>query len=338
MLELLRTLDDEISNVNHLLESIPFENSTQNEYFVNVYRISYLSFMELNNQPHKFPIDSNKLLKLEISLGSLINTLQLNEDLYQKQSKNRDPVKDFKQGNQSDCNQDLKKDDSHTQDSKVEGSGRDDSNKQSFMNYDPFREQSKSSPLAIPIHHLNFVKNILIVLKNFDVVNSNYHPKHIYSSQSSGTLSQANGNLASTPISSTNVSPIKLTSKQLLIEKLEINIELDTIFIYKVLFKLIIKILNILREKVMSINFSDIQPPSLSKTLSNDFGENYSIFSTTSLNSNTSSLPLDEYLKFLRQIINRLSLGLIQPFYKFTLEELVDNNIEKEFTSLIDNL
>lgn len=88
----------------------------------------------------------------------------------------------------------------------------------------------------------------------------------------------------------------------------------------------------------MSINFSDIQPPSLSKTLSNDFGENYSIFSTTSLNSNTSSLPLDEYLKFLRQIINRLSLGIIQPFYKFTLEELVDNNIEKEFTSLIDNL
>ena len=41
--------------------------------------------MKLNEQPLKFPVDANKLLKLGISLGNLIRTLQIDEESYQQQ-------------------------------------------------------------------------------------------------------------------------------------------------------------------------------------------------------------------------------------------------------------
>ncbi|RCK66566.1 hypothetical protein Cantr_03599 [Candida viswanathii] len=41
--------------------------------------------MKLNQQPAKFPVDANKLLKLGISLGNLIKTLQIDEESYQQQ-------------------------------------------------------------------------------------------------------------------------------------------------------------------------------------------------------------------------------------------------------------
>lgn len=317
MMNFVGVLDEEISSVNHLLESIPFTNTVPDEYFLNIYRLSYDNLIKLKDQPGKFPIDSNKMLKLGISLGNLIKTLQLNEDLYQQQ-----------QLQQRNFMNNLNK-----QKGAVTLPGATNTE-------DPFKEnyQLPNRPIVItssqssqPIHHIKFVKNLVTVLKNFDIGSSKQHlQKHHEPSQSPNTI---NGTSTS---SSSNASPIKLTSKQLLIEKLEINISLDTIFIYKIVFKLISKILTILRTNLDAVNLAEVQVTAPT----NELEEDSSIFSSNSINSSESSsaIPLDEYLKFLKQIINRLTQGIIEPFYKLILGELVEHNIQNSFQTLINEL
>lgn len=69
----ITTLDEEINYIQDLLQSIPF-SSDRTTHFLKVYKISHQELMKLNEQPLKFPVDANKLLKLGISLGNLIRT------------------------------------------------------------------------------------------------------------------------------------------------------------------------------------------------------------------------------------------------------------------------
>ncbi|KAG7195440.1 uncharacterized protein KQ657_003201 [Scheffersomyces spartinae] len=172
------------------------------------------------------------------------------------------------------------------------------------------------------------------------------------------------GGLATSSVVSS--SPIKLTSKQLLIEKLEININLDLLFIYQVLFKLILRIYEIMKQGILqhqiptlgnlergTLNGSDtVKPPS---SLISDFNfsmnitmnhtltttnDSSSIFSSNSAASSDSSslCTPDEYVRLIKQVTDRISFGIIGPFVNIIVSEIVEPNINQGFHDVMVSL
>lgn len=295
----LETLDNEISTFGDILLSVAFTDITPEKPFLKIYNLNY---HELNKyvQNNPFPIDSNKLLKLCISLGNLIKSLQLDEEMYSQQ-----------QEQQQSFNQRLGISETAVTSSKRSSSSLNPfESPKHYINSQPFNNQ--------PLHQIKFIKNLLAILKNFDI---GYSIKDIGNAHNSGSSTTLNQYLN---------SPIKLNSKQLLIEKLEINIKLDTLFILKTLIKIIINVLEILKSH-MRTNYE------LGIMASNN--EQSSIFSSNS-NASTSSesfITIDEYVKILKQIVTRISNGLTEPLLKYMLT-FVSGNISNEFKSLVTSL
>ncbi|CAI5755716.1 unnamed protein product [Candida verbasci] len=268
-------IQDEIIYLQDLIDSVPF-NSNSTSHFLKVYKLNHSQLIKLNDYTSKFPIDSDKLLKLGISLGNLIKTMNNESEQHKLQNQQQ---KQFLKNN--------------------------------------------NKIVDLPIlqtYQIRFVKNLFQILKNFDI-GSEITENNRDSVVSGGTPHRIISN-------NSNVSPIKLNSKQLLIEKLEININLDNLFIYKIIFKLFIEIYKILQCNLINDDY-----------LSNkDIDESSSIFSSNSLNSGNSSLTNDEYLKIINRILDRLSIGIIQPFIILIYKELVEGEISNEFNKLINNL
>jgi hypothetical protein len=184
-----------------------------------------------------------------------------------------------------------------------------------------------------PAHHVKFVKNLLTILKNFDIGTSHRvlsGKQDLRFSKSSDLFSNSVNS-----VNSLNLSPIKLSSKQLLIEKLEININLDVLFTYQILLQLVLKILTLLRSNLIIENLSEVLA-----SKSSDGDETSSIFSSSSNTSadSTLTIPVDDYLKLLRQIINRIVCGIVEPFIKFIYNELLQTNVHSDFNSFMKEL
>lgn len=303
---LQETLTQELDTFNELLVTIPFTDGEMDKYFLNIYKLNY---KELNKYlgTNGFPIDSNKLLKLSISLGNLLKSLQLDEEMYVQQ-----------QQQQNQLNSKL---------NNLKGPGTSNysnppSNTTSTTSIDPFGSPKhfiNSFPTTNqPLYQIKFLKNLLIILKNFDIGNSSGRANKL---DSSSTLNQYN-------------SPIKLNSKQLLIEKLEINISLDCLFIYKTLLQLLIRIYIILRDHIDNLDNLD-NGGGFSRDSTS--GEISSIFSSNSNTSSDSYITNEEYFKILNQILGKISTGLIEPLLKYLLQFL-HGNISNEFNSLINSL
>lgn len=80
---------------------------------------------------------------------------------------------------------------------------------------------------------------------------------------------------------------------------------------------------------------------SISRTSSHsEFEENSSIFSTASLSSGDSivAMTLDEYLKVTKHVLTRIQWGLIKPFVKMILTEVVESLIHKDFGKLLSTI
>lgn len=422
----IETLDSEILNLNHLLESVPFSPTTPTKpkFFLNVYRLNYNQLDALNNPneeegglANKFPINSNKLLKLGISLGNLIKSLQMDEEINQQQQLQQQQfvnnLNNLKTKNGGQVPGGIGSRSNSTSGSVITSPVT--------MN-DPFNDNdtiisnsssntnSKAAP-NLSNCQIKFIKNLLVLLKNFDIGNnpSNYGSKlqEMPTSGSNSTLNQygsnTNGNNNSNTTnnnihnksngngpqstsnsnenisgsgqsnmstysnqsgtgSNTNASPIKLNSKQLLIEKLEINISLDNLFIFKIIIKLLLNIYDILKEPLMKANLMNGNPNDTkispkanhahkssivstntnfsSLSQSEDF-ENSSIFSYNSFNSISSkdnNMTVEEYYRLLKQILNRINAGIIEPFIQLILAEIVENNISNDFNNLINNI
>lgn len=321
----ISVLDEEIENIQHLLTSIPFSSKTTKspEYFLNVYKIQHEQLVELNDESTKFPIDSGKLLKLGISLGNVIKSLQIDEELYEQQHQQQKTFLNNLNNLKSTTN-------------------RNDGGEPNPFNESDSKPIINGIPTPQPVYQTKFIRNLQSVLKNFDIGASNskrvssINNQDIRCSQSSSTLDQFD----SDPPPTVNSSPIKLNSKQLLIEKLEINIKLDCLFIYKIIFKLILQIFHILQDNLKDQNMHKTTS-TISRTSSHsEFDENSSIFSTTSLSSSDSNLAMtsEEYLKVLKQVLNRILTGLIKPFVKMILREVVENLIQNDFSKLLNSL
>lgn len=300
----IEVLTTEIRNYEDLIEQVPFNDYQPQKNFLNIYRLNYKELYKHINGT-SFPIDANKLLKLTITLGNLIKSLQLDEEMYDQQHQQ-----------QQAFNSKLGVDNTKSRNVSGASNGNPFESPKHYINSTPISNQ--------PSYQIKFIKNLLLILKNFDIgfVNKEMN-------QSSTTLNQSLS------------SPIKLNSKQLLIEKLEININLDTLFIYKNLITLLIRIFLILKGHIEYNQELGIMNQDTStgggNSNRNSF-EQSSIFSTTSANSNSSdSISTDEYFKLLNQILNRISNGLIEPLLKY-LMEFVGANVMNEFKALITSL
>ncbi|KAK6460309.1 hypothetical protein DFJ63DRAFT_248365 [Scheffersomyces coipomensis] len=405
-------IEEEISGINSLLNSVPFSpvvDEDNQEFFLGIYRLSYDQLIELNNLT--FPIDSNKLLKLGISLGNLLKTLQSDEEqeqqaqLYQQQQQQREQEQQQQQQQQQEQQHSFQEvDESYEFDGSTTptrnsfmGSIRKvskqlpptpTSNSQSspFLSDVPPTPPPKphiiSSPVLengafssrngsitntttgqYPMYQIKFIKNLLNILKNFDVGNINNNNENLTSPTTPTTLQRLGSKNSSSSSLSTqttlpsikpgsNVSPIKLNSRQLLIEKLEININLDTLFTYKIIFKLLLQILNIIHANIVKVRPASTpllgkeSSSSLSHSFNNSHDETSSIFSS---NSETARIPsqnghtthysgVGDYISVLNQCLLRISNGITNPFKRFIFMELVENNVQQDFNQVLSIL
>lgn len=357
----ITTLDEEINYIQDLLQSIPF-SSDRTTHFLKVYKISHQELMKLNEQPLKFPVDANKLLKLGISLGNLIRTLQIDEESYQQQHNQQGQ---FLQNLNNAKNSGINSGNNSNNGTRVSSTVSDPFRDSTILQPPPLKHIINSnnssntnflSPnVSQPPYQIRFIKNLVNILKNFDI-----GPRNDFV-QSSATLNQSGNNNGTTNrdsvssnqsifytpqrvmsngsnTSSANMSPIKLNSKQLLIEKLEININLDNLFIYKITLKLILEIFHILKQNLINTT-SKLNDPSFAMTPTKyDFDESSSIFSLNSSTSQDSSLTNDEYYKLLSVAILRISHGIVQPFVILIYREFAETKISDDFTQLINSL
>lgn len=297
-------VDLELAHLAHLLEAVPFAPRTDTKsFFLEIYKLNYNEMKGLNlteavwEQRH--PVPANKLLKLAISFGNLIRLLQMEQAAEELQSAN------------------IKR-------------------RPGPQNTDPFGE-GYDSKAALPFapHYVKFARNLFHILKNFDI-GAPQTPRTVRNSR--GSLGENDTTLAngSSTLSGPMSSPIKLNSRQLLIEKLEINIKLDTLFTFKIVLRLLVRIFGIIHELLGGYSCEE---PSDTTTLQGD--ESSLIFSHISNTSGPvpeSIHTAEDYVRLLRQITNRVNHGLVDPFTKMLLTEIVEPKVQIGFQGLLSSI
>ncbi|CAK9436395.1 uncharacterized protein LODBEIA_P09530 [Lodderomyces beijingensis] len=347
---------EEQNYVQDLLDSIPF-SSDRTTHFLKIHKISHQQLNKLNDQPYKFPIEANKLLKLGISLGSLLRTSQVDEENYRQQHQQQRQFIN-RLNNAKAQTPRIASAPTPTTTTTRTGAGAgagalDDPFSANGGQSQPPRHVIHSQPQLgtqshLP-HQVRFLRNLLTILKNFDIAappaqQQQQQAGNRESSASYGSNPYAAQRMVSNGSGSSavvvNTSPIKLSSKQLLIEKLEINIHLDNLFIYKIILKLILEIYGKIRQSLLGVNEDEPVTPtgagSAGAAGQND--EMSSIFSTASATSHDSSLSNEEYLKIVSNVLSRISAGVLQPFVSLIYAEFVETKITDDFVQLIDNL
>ncbi|KAF8000478.1 hypothetical protein HF325_005407 [Metschnikowia pulcherrima] len=131
-------------------------------------------------------------------------------------------------------------------------------------------------------------------------------------------------------------SPIRLNSRQLLIEKLEINICLDALFTFKITVKLLERLFLVLKQLLGNYNPQEEPIGLLRKSPS----ENSSIFSSISgisagLDSITS---VDDYARLIAEISHRICVGILDPFVGLLRESIVKPHVLGGFQDLINTI
>ncbi|KAI5960719.1 hypothetical protein CANMA_003981 [Candida margitis] len=321
-------LEEEIAHVQGLLDSVPF-SSDRTTQFLNVYKIYHQDLIKLNDEPYKFPIEASKLLKLNISLGNLLKALQMDEDIYKQQN-----LQQKRYLNKLNSIQERR---SATPTALKDEALRQSTPDQSVKHVINSGQVTQSLQ---PPYQVRFVKNMVTILKNFDIdVPVKQAPQYSRDSTTSSFGSAphtpkrmvSNGS-TSGALYTANTSPIKLNSKQLLIEKLEINIKLDNLFIYKITFKLILEIYQRLQQSIQGETSVTSSP---SKVKNDDES---SIFSGISANSQDSNMGNEEYLKYVNNLLRRISYGITQPFVALIFREYVEQQISGDFAQLVNTL
>ena len=63
-----------------------------------------------------------------------------------------------------------------------------------------------------------------------------------------------------------------------------------------------------------------------------------SIFSGVSASSQDSNMGNEEYLRYVNNLLRRISYGITQPFVALVFREYVEQQISDDFTQLINTL
>lgn len=302
-------IDSQRQLVNHVLAAVPFGKNEQRPSFLDVYNISTEDMAALDFSESawdlRFSLLTNKLLKLGISFGNLLKMLENEQRAYEaKEAREAQLAR----------------------------------NKAPSQAVDPFSdgyEAQKST--KVQAFYIRFAQNLFHILKNFDIGSSPYSAQRTRPMPTDSDQTSANG--SQTSAGGVNSSPIKLSSRQLLIEKLEINIRLDALFTYKVVLLLLLQIYDILTQLLQDFP----EDNNIDRIGLRSDADTSSILSYTSLNlSGTPNsefvLSTDDYIRLSRAILHRIDAGIVGPFVQTLVTELVDTNVAAGFQTLITNI
>lgn len=173
---------------------------------------------------------------------------------------------------------------------------------------DPFTE-GPALPLAA--YQLNFTRNMAGILRTFDV----------------NILALVGGPGGSEH--TLNSLPIQVGSRQLLVEKIDVTIPLDSLFTVRVLLRLLGRIIAILQEPLAGYIPDPAGPQTKTTSLSS------SIFLA---GSNLHAEPItlmDDYARTVADIVRRVDDGLISPFMAMVNLEVVEPHVMDGFKDLI---
>lgn len=297
---------EEIAKITNVLRTVPMKPGIDpKSYFLDIYKLTYNDINELNLTEERwdllYPIPVNKLLKLGISFGNLVKSFLMEQAAY-------------------DSKHQL------------------DANNRKHQSSDPFLDNYKSGRLPVSNHYISFARNFHLLLKNFDVGSPLEDSKRSRNSRSSLGLAESETHSTHGSQTSGGVtgSPIKLNSRQLLIEKLEINISLDPLFTMKIVLKLLVSMFNIVRALVDSLAAEEISELAAIRA----YSESSSIFSNNSATSGgqDSITTMDDYLRFIQEIIARVNLGIVDPLNNMLLTEIVEPRAITSFQNLTNSI
>lgn len=290
--------------VKHLLESVPFGKNDHGPSFLDVYNISNADMAALDFSEAawdlRFALLANKLLKLGISFGNLLKIFQNDQKAHEaKEAREAQLTK----------------------------------NRTPTQNSDPFSEGFEARKINhVHPYYIKFAQNLFHILKNFDVSPHTHTPRTTLDSD------QTSANGSQNSVGGVASSPIKLNSRQLLIEKLEINIRLDALFTFKVVLLLLVQIYDILTQLLREFIDSGIDRVGLR----ND-ADNASVLSYTS--NNLGGPPISgavltsaDYIRLTRAILYRIHGGIVGPFVQTLVTELVDTQVASAFQTLVTNI
>lgn len=305
MSEIVHQLTTEIERIDHILDSVPFMAGSELKcHFLNTYRLIYADLKQKNLTEESWEqsgqIPANKLLKLAISFGNLIEAFK--KEKHDAEIRNA-RMKSSKQTNTTDPFDD---------------------------DFTPVKLNTVAPP------YLNLAKNLLLILRNFDIGTAPprallRHLSNLSVCTKGSDVSITEGEASNTPVLELRRSPIRLNSRQMLIEKLEINIRIDALFTMKIALNLTVELLLTLRElrKVQESGDNTFTPPKLFTSAS-------SMFSATSISSES---PItDDYDQSVKSILGRLNSGLVGPFTSFLHKQIVEPHVIGGFQNLLDTM
>ncbi|KAM9904825.1 hypothetical protein OXX79_002516 [Metschnikowia pulcherrima] len=307
-------VDDQLSYLHHILDTVPFApNAMVNGYFLDIYKLTFAEISSLNITEKTWEaynqVPVNRLLKLSISFGNLIKTFHLEKSHHEARN-------GAQQNHQN-------------------------SRKPSRQSVDPFQDTfTDEKAFSVAPYHLSFAKNFYLILKNFDIgsaAGSIATSGGQVARRSQNLRNGHNENDATSFGNGRNMnSPIRLNSRQLLIEKLEINICLDALFTFKITVKLLERLFLVLKQSLG--NYTPQEEPIGSSRKSPS--ENSSIFSSISgisagLDSITS---VDDYARLIAEISHRICVGILDPFVGFLRESIVKPHVLGGFQDLINTI
>lgn len=319
-------VDDQLHYLQHILDTVPFTSGdVPKGYFLDIFQLSYANIQQLGITEKTWEtynqVPANKLLKLSISFGNLIKTFHLEKTQYES-----------KIGTQANLNWKT----------------------QSRQSVDPFNDTYSSEKLtSVAPYYVSFAKNFFLILKNFDIgsaagsISSNNStspgPSRLSQISRSSISENADILMAPPPIGSQHNAPImslpiRLNSKQLLIEKLEINIHLDALFTFKInaqLLKLLFMILKLLLK-----NYSPPSEGSSEDTNAKRNSETSSIFSSVSGTSTglDSVISMEDYARLVIEVCRRVSTGILDPFTNLLRDSVVTPQVLDGFQELVNSI
>lgn len=312
-MSVLQLITDEIARIEHILVSVPFmARSEASVQFLNIFKLTYADIKRLNITEENWEddyeqISANKLLKLAISFGNVIEAFN------------------------------LEKQTAETKVARLRGVKR-------IQSSDPFNEGfCATKPSQIPLHFVNLIRNFTLVLKNFDIGSSELSFKtlkrhisnlSVYSredSEDAVTPTSLFPLSAPRPASLIRKSPIRLNSKQMLIEKLEINIRIDPMFTMRVVLKLLVEILTIIENLWKDQEEAEEE---LAPTV--PLSSSSSVFSGGS--GGSEPLSYTDYRQLVKASISNVNGGVVGPFVSFLQREVVEPRIKAGFENILNTM
>lgn len=295
----------EMGRVKHILATVPFMPGTKiRDPYLSTYILSYADIKQLNLTEQTWcqyeQIPANKLLKLAISFGNVVEAFRIENSAAEAHAARLKTAR------------------------KVSGA-------------ESFKEGLSPKPTQLPAHYTNLARKIALILKNFEVGVPGLptkallrHVSHLSVYSREDDTATVNGSVSLERAEPPSRSPIRLNSRQMFVEKFEINIRLDALLTMKIVLMLLVKIFGIFEQSCKDHDMTDdeLAPPMPFYCAS-------SVFSSS---SGASEITPSEYALLIQSIICHINSGIIGPFTSLLQLKVIEPRVIAGFQNLLSTM